>query len=158
MLILLEFRIWICRFLFCVTVKWLVNMCFVYVTFLLRLFNRWLVVFSIKVWDREKVVIIPDHYIFTSDQRANRNVDILRDFCAEQKIKYFYDITDLGNFKVIESSVLLIAFVFWLKLILNAQFNRQIQTIKVYVMLLLLKKVIADLERYKVLRSFDIIP
>lgn len=158
MLILLEFRIWICRFLFCVTVKWLVNMCFVYVTFLLRLFNRWLVVFSIKVWDREKVVIIPDHYIFTSDQRANRNVDILRDFCAEQKIKYFYDITDLGNFKVIESSVLLIAFVFWVKLILNAQFNRQIQTIKVYVMLLLLKKVIADLERYKVLRSFDIIP
>ncbi|GJN18874.1 hypothetical protein PR202_gb06084 [Eleusine coracana subsp. coracana] len=32
-----------------------------------------------KVWDREKVVIIPDHYIFTSDERANRNVDILRD-------------------------------------------------------------------------------
>ncbi|KAK7290420.1 hypothetical protein RIF29_04832 [Crotalaria pallida] len=52
-----------------------------------------------KVWDREKVVIIPDHYIFTSDERANRNVDILRDFCQEQNIKYFYDIKDLGNFK-----------------------------------------------------------
>ncbi|KAJ6816661.1 3-isopropylmalate dehydratase large subunit, chloroplastic [Iris pallida] len=52
-----------------------------------------------KVWDREKVVIIPDHYIFTSDERANRNVDILRDFCMEQNIKYFYDIKDLGNFK-----------------------------------------------------------
>ncbi|KAI3511489.1 hypothetical protein L1887_18643 [Cichorium endivia] len=52
-----------------------------------------------KVWDREKVVIIPDHYIFTSDARANRNVDIIRDFSNEQKIKYFYDITDLGNFK-----------------------------------------------------------
>ncbi|KAL4284066.1 hypothetical protein GQ457_16G030120 [Hibiscus cannabinus] len=52
-----------------------------------------------KVWDREKVVIIPDHYIFTSDERANRNVDILRDFCTEQNIKYFYDIKDLGNFK-----------------------------------------------------------
>ncbi|KAG8057979.1 hypothetical protein GUJ93_ZPchr0002g25143 [Zizania palustris] len=52
-----------------------------------------------KVWDREKVVIIPDHYIFTSDERANRNVDILRDFCAEQSIKYFYDIKDLSNFK-----------------------------------------------------------
>ncbi|CAH9112651.1 unnamed protein product [Cuscuta europaea] len=52
-----------------------------------------------KVWDREKVVIIPDHYIFTSDERANRNVDILRDFCTEQDIKYFYDIKDLGNFK-----------------------------------------------------------
>ncbi|CAD6248267.1 unnamed protein product [Miscanthus lutarioriparius] len=52
-----------------------------------------------KVWDREKVVIIPDHYIFTSDERANRNVDILRDFCVEQNIKYFYDIKDLSNFK-----------------------------------------------------------
>lgn len=52
-----------------------------------------------KVWDREKIVIIPDHYIFTSDERANRNVDILRDFCLEQNIKYFYDIKDLGNFK-----------------------------------------------------------
>ncbi|TXG72431.1 hypothetical protein EZV62_001010 [Acer yangbiense] len=53
-----------------------------------------------KVWDREKLVIIPDHYIFTSDERANRNVDILRDFCTEQNIKYFYDIKDLSNFKV----------------------------------------------------------
>ncbi|KOM34495.1 hypothetical protein LR48_Vigan02g064500 [Vigna angularis] len=52
-----------------------------------------------KVWDREKLVIIPDHYIFTSDERANRNVDILRDFCQEQNIKYFYDIKDLSNFK-----------------------------------------------------------
>jgi hypothetical protein len=31
-----------------------------------------------QVWDPERVVIIPDHYIFTSDSRANRNVDILR--------------------------------------------------------------------------------
>ncbi|KAA8548886.1 hypothetical protein F0562_000570 [Nyssa sinensis] len=52
-----------------------------------------------KVWDREKIVIIPDHYIFTNDERANRNVDILRELCLEQNIKYFYDITDLGNFK-----------------------------------------------------------
>lgn len=52
------------------------------------------------MWDREKLVIIPDHYIFTTDELANRNVDILRDFCKEQDIKYFYDIKDLGNFKV----------------------------------------------------------
>lgn len=32
------------------------------------------------MWDPEKIDIIPDHYIFTSDPRANRNVDILR--CA----------------------------------------------------------------------------
>ncbi|AQK60834.1 3-isopropylmalate dehydratase large subunit [Zea mays] len=51
--------------------------------------------FGARVWDREKLVVIPDHYIFTSDDRANRNVDILRDFCAEQNVKYFYDIKDL---------------------------------------------------------------
>ncbi|OAY28162.1 3-isopropylmalate dehydratase large subunit, chloroplastic [Manihot esculenta] len=53
-----------------------------------------------KVWDHEKIVIIPDHYIFTADERSNRNVDILRDFCLEQNIKYFYDIKDISNFKV----------------------------------------------------------
>lgn len=52
-----------------------------------------------RVWDPNRVVIIPDHYIFTEDQRANRNVDTLRSFAHEQGIKYFYDITDLGNFR-----------------------------------------------------------
>jgi 3-isopropylmalate/(R)-2-methylmalate dehydratase large subunit len=45
-----------------------------------------------KVWDREKVVIIPDHYIFTADKMANRNVDVLRQFVVEQGLKYFYDV------------------------------------------------------------------
>ena len=45
-----------------------------------------------KVWDREKVVIIPDHYIFTKDAMANRNVDILRQFVKEQELKYYYDV------------------------------------------------------------------
>src|SRR5215216_3452888 len=45
-----------------------------------------------KVWDRDKVVLIPDHYIFTADAMANRNVDVLRSFAAEQGIKYFYDV------------------------------------------------------------------
>jgi len=47
-----------------------------------------------KVWDRNKVVIIPDHYIFTADSRSNRNVDILRDFVKEQGLTYFYDVID----------------------------------------------------------------
>ena len=47
-----------------------------------------------KVWDRQKVVIIPDHYIFTADSKSNRNVDILRDFVKEQGIPYFYDVID----------------------------------------------------------------
>src|SRR3954451_21999461 len=45
-----------------------------------------------KVWDREKIVLIPDHYIFTKDAMANRNVDVLRQFAKEQDIKYFYDV------------------------------------------------------------------
>lgn len=53
-----------------------------------------------QVWDPEKVVIIPDHYIFTSDPRANRNVDILREMAQKYGIKNFYDIKDLSNFKV----------------------------------------------------------
>ena len=47
-----------------------------------------------KIWDRKKVVIIPDHYIFTADAMSNRNVDILRDFANEQGIEYFYDVID----------------------------------------------------------------
>jgi 3-isopropylmalate/(R)-2-methylmalate dehydratase large subunit len=45
-----------------------------------------------KVWDRDKVVIIPDHYIFTEDKLANRNVDVLRQFVAEQKLPHYYDV------------------------------------------------------------------
>ncbi|MFO0849335.1 MAG: 3-isopropylmalate dehydratase large subunit [Gemmataceae bacterium] len=45
-----------------------------------------------KVWDREKVVIIPDHYIFTTDAMANRNVDVLRAFAKEQNLPYYYDV------------------------------------------------------------------
>src|SRR6476469_4326086 len=44
-----------------------------------------------KVWDRERVVIIPDHYIFTADQKCHRNVQILRDFVKEQGLRYYYD-------------------------------------------------------------------
>lgn len=47
-----------------------------------------------KVWDKNKIVIIPDHYIFTQDSLSNRNVDILRDFVREQGIPYFYDVID----------------------------------------------------------------
>ena len=44
-----------------------------------------------KVFDPEKVVIIPDHYIFTAEPKAHRNVQILRDFVKQQGIRYYYD-------------------------------------------------------------------
>ncbi len=44
-----------------------------------------------RVWDPEKVVLIPDHYIFTKDEKCHRNVDILRAFAREQGLPYFYE-------------------------------------------------------------------
>jgi 3-isopropylmalate/(R)-2-methylmalate dehydratase large subunit len=50
-----------------------------------------------KIWNRDKLVIIPDHYIFTADQKCHRNVQILRDFVKEQGIRYFYDAEFVKN-------------------------------------------------------------
>jgi 3-isopropylmalate/(R)-2-methylmalate dehydratase large subunit len=44
-----------------------------------------------RVWDPDRVVVIPDHYIFTADEKCHRNVQILRDFVRGQGIRYFYD-------------------------------------------------------------------
>ncbi|MGK7918838.1 MAG: aconitase/3-isopropylmalate dehydratase large subunit family protein [Trichodesmium sp.] len=52
-----------------------------------------------KVWNQNKIVIIPDHYIFTADKRANRNLATVREFAIEQEIKYFYDIKDNSHFQ-----------------------------------------------------------
>ena len=45
-----------------------------------------------KVWDPDKLVIMPDHYIFTEDTHANRNVDILRAFAAEHNLPHYFDV------------------------------------------------------------------
>jgi len=47
-----------------------------------------------KVWNKNNVIIIPDHYIFTDDEKCHRNVDVLREFVREQDITYFYDPKD----------------------------------------------------------------
>jgi 3-isopropylmalate/(R)-2-methylmalate dehydratase large subunit len=44
-----------------------------------------------RVWDPEGVVLVPDHYIFTKDAKAHRNIDTLRKFAREQELPYFYD-------------------------------------------------------------------
>ena len=44
-----------------------------------------------RVWDPKRVVIIPDHYIFTRDAKAHRNVDTLRAFVREQGLPHYYD-------------------------------------------------------------------
>ena len=45
-----------------------------------------------KIWDKEKLVIFPDHYIFTANKHANRNVDILRQFAKEYQVDNYYDV------------------------------------------------------------------
>src|SRR5918912_579449 len=44
-----------------------------------------------RVWDRNKVVILPHHYISTQDRMPNRNVECLRDFAGGRDLPYFYD-------------------------------------------------------------------
>lgn len=44
-----------------------------------------------EVWDAEKVVMIPDHYVFTADAKAHRNIDIMRDFVKRKGIAHYYD-------------------------------------------------------------------
>jgi 3-isopropylmalate/(R)-2-methylmalate dehydratase large subunit len=45
-----------------------------------------------KVWDPEKVVVLPDHYIFTANEHAHRNIDLLRQFAIEQCLPNYYDV------------------------------------------------------------------
>ena len=36
-----------------------------------------------KPWDPDRVVIIPDHYIFTADLKSYRNIQLLRQFVKD---------------------------------------------------------------------------
>lgn len=47
-----------------------------------------------KVFDKDKVVLAPDHYIFTADEKCHRNVDVCRQFAREQGLPHFYDPAD----------------------------------------------------------------
>jgi len=43
------------------------------------------------VFDPEKIVLTPDHYIFTADEKCLRNIETCRDFAARQGLPHFYD-------------------------------------------------------------------
>lgn len=51
-----------------------------------------------KIWDTDKHIMIPDHFVFTSDEKANANIRMMREFAQEQGHKYFYD-TNGKNYK-----------------------------------------------------------
>ena len=44
-----------------------------------------------EVFDREGIVLAPDHYIHTEDEKCHRNVDICREFAADAQLSHFYD-------------------------------------------------------------------
>ncbi len=44
------------------------------------------------IWDKDKVVLFPDHYIFTANEHAQRNVQILREFSRENHLPHYYDV------------------------------------------------------------------
>ena len=45
-----------------------------------------------RIWDKNKLVIFPDHYIFTADVHANRNVNILREYAQKFNLPNYYDV------------------------------------------------------------------
>lgn len=45
-----------------------------------------------KIWDKNKLVIFPDHYIFTKNPQANRNVSLLREFANKYGVDNYYDV------------------------------------------------------------------
>ena len=51
-----------------------------------------------EIWNKDKLVIFPDHYIFTKNVHANRNVEILRNFAREQNLNNYYD-AGTGRYK-----------------------------------------------------------
>lgn len=45
-----------------------------------------------KIWDAERLILIPDHFVYSADPQANQNIRVMREFAREQGVKYFYDV------------------------------------------------------------------
>ncbi|HCZ05963.1 MAG: 3-isopropylmalate/(R)-2-methylmalate dehydratase large subunit [Thermotogota bacterium] len=49
-----------------------------------------------KVFDPEKVVLVPDHFVPNKDIKSAMQVKLLREFAKEQGIKHFYEVGRMG--------------------------------------------------------------
>ena len=49
-----------------------------------------------KVFDREKIVLVPDHFTPNKDIASAEQCRILREFAAEQNLKYYFEIGEMG--------------------------------------------------------------
>ncbi len=43
-----------------------------------------------RVWDPDRIAVIPDHYVFTEDPKARENIEVLARFAARQKLPHYY--------------------------------------------------------------------
>ncbi len=49
-----------------------------------------------KVFNRKKVVLVPDHFIPAKDIKSAQQAKVLREFAAEQKIVHYYEVGRMG--------------------------------------------------------------
>lgn len=49
-----------------------------------------------KVFDREKIALVPDHFTPNRDARAAEQCRLLRDFARKQKIKHYFEVGRMG--------------------------------------------------------------
>ncbi len=49
-----------------------------------------------KVWDKNKVALVPDHFTPNKDIKSAEQAKMLREFAREQKLTHYYDQSDVG--------------------------------------------------------------
>jgi len=49
-----------------------------------------------RVFDKDKVVLVPDHFTPCKDIKSAEQVKILREFAKEQKLKYYFEVGEMG--------------------------------------------------------------
>ncbi len=49
-----------------------------------------------KVFDKDRVILVPDHFVPNKDIQSAMQVKILRDFAHEQALTYFFDAGEMG--------------------------------------------------------------
>lgn len=49
-----------------------------------------------SVFDREKIVLVPDHYVPNKDIRSAEQVQIMRRFARKHDIRYFFELGEMG--------------------------------------------------------------
>lgn len=49
-----------------------------------------------KVFDREKVILVPDHFVPNKDIPSANQAKLLREFAREQRLTHYYELGDMG--------------------------------------------------------------